>query len=96
MENTPKIIETILEEFDTNQRLFLAGKLHSTRFNKWLELSLTSLRNQIAKEDVEYVKNYQNGFVRDDGTGEPERAPEWQVIEDFISDFIAHKHNQIK
>jgi len=47
---------------------------------------LKSLWQKEAREEIiEKIKNYQYGFIRDDGTGEPERAPEWQVIEDFIN-----------
>lgn len=31
------------------------------------------------------IREYQYGFIRDDGSGEPERAPEWQVIEDLLT-----------
>ena len=41
-------------------------------------------REQVRREVVEEIKNYQYGFIRDDGYGNPERAPEWQVIEDLI------------
>ena len=37
------------------------------------------------EENFEKVlRDYQYGFIRDDGFGNPERAPEWQVIEDCI------------
>ena len=40
---------------------------------------------QIRKEDKERIIDYQHGFVRNDGHEEPERAPEWQVIEDLLN-----------
>lgn len=48
----------------------------------------TKLRQagEVAVEEYKKkIGSYQHGFIRDDGTGEPERAPEWQVIEDLLT-----------
>lgn len=47
---------------------------------KRIEKALKENTEQVIKE----IKDYQHGWIRDDGTGEPERAPEWQVIEDLL------------
>lgn len=45
---------------------------------------LCKLFDKTLDEQRKEIINYQHGFVRDDGFGNPERAPEWQVIEDLI------------
>jgi AAA+ ATPase superfamily predicted ATPase len=49
-------------------------------FKSFIRQTLKEQRQEI----IEEIENYQHGFVRDDGSGEPERAPEWQVIEELL------------
>ena len=41
------------------------------------------------------IDKYNNGFVRDDGFGNPERAPEWQVIDDLITKLKAELKQKV-
>ncbi|MBL7052081.1 MAG: hypothetical protein ISS01_03235 [Nanoarchaeota archaeon] len=49
--------------------------------NKAFDILEKKQRDEIIKDII----NYQHGFIRDDGFGNPERAQEWQVIEDLIN-----------
>ncbi len=51
----------------------------------------TQAREEERTKAVVSIRDYQQGFIRDDGTGEPERAPEWQVIEDLLDSLIPNQ-----
>lgn len=98
---TPKTIEEkILEEFDEKLNkydkdggfiVYVEG-FDNTDFDTelmkdFILFSLTSLRNQIAKEDVEWL-NRQSAF---------EEMTEWgDGYNQALKEFLSYKHNQIK
>ena len=49
MNKQKNYIDEVLEEFDRKQRLFLAGKYHSTQFNEWFEQKFQEAEQQERK-----------------------------------------------
>ena len=50
-----EIVEKLKTELDINQRLFLAGKFHSTEFNKWFNDALTEFEQAVREEIAEMI-----------------------------------------
>lgn len=51
---------------------------------KWIDDNFIS-KEEVRKEMIEIIKDYQNGWIREGADGEPERAFEWQVIDNLLS-----------
>ena len=64
------------------------GKFGSTKTINEIKQFISQAIDQTREETIREIKNYQHGFIRDDGFGEPERAPEWQVVEDLLKSLI--------
>jgi len=99
---TQKRVEEIIRDFMPNPNMkggkfidivnyITKGKLNfaEEEMEDWLRTTLTQVLSQREEEVIQKIKDYQHGFVRDDGMGEPERAPEWQVIEDLLQTLTA-------
>jgi len=85
MYNTPidvknKHIQEELTEFFGDE---YTGCINTTAFMDKLEKFIDQALSQNRQQVIEEIREYNKGFIRDDGTGEPEIAPEYQVIEDL-------------
>ncbi len=63
-----EIVEKLKTELDINQRLFLAGKFHSTEFNKWFNDVLTEFEQAVREETLkELIREFNDSEL--EGTG---------------------------
>lgn len=52
----PKSSEELMTEFDKQQRLFLAGKLHSTKWNVWFKEVLAQKDTEVLEAVNDIIK----------------------------------------